>query len=284
MPTRIGYAYVAPALGLMFAILYFPSLYGFYYSLFDVQFLLPTDFIGLANYAALLDDPEIPRIIVRTALFTVCAVIATVSVALLVATWIHNLTGWLGVFVQIGVIIPWVISHVVQALLFRWVFVNEIGLGVYLLEALGFGGFTPLGSSGGAMALLIVFATWRALGFAVVILLAGLKAIPKDYYEAAGVDGASAWQAFRYITVPQLKTPMLIVIVILTLSNLNNVETPLIVTGGGPAGATNIMPLDLYMRAFASFDFNSSVAMAIGMFLANIALVLFYVRLAKWRV
>lgn len=284
MPTRIGYAYVAPALGLMFAILYFPSLYGFYYSLFDVQFLLPTDFIGLANYAALLDDPEIPRIIVRTALFTVCAVIATVSVALLVATWIHNLTGWLGVFVQIGVIIPWVISHVVQALLFRWVFVNEIGLGVYLLEALGFGGFTPLGSSGGAMALLIVFATWRALGFAVVILLAGLKAIPKDYYEAAGVDGASAWQAFRYITVPQLKTPMLIVIVILTLSNLNNVEPPLIVTGGGPAGATNIMPLDLYMRAFASFDFNSSVAMAIGMFLANIALVLFYVRLAKWRV
>jgi ABC-type sugar transport system permease subunit len=62
------------------------------------------------------------------------------------------------------------------------------------------------------------------------------------------------------------------------------VETPLIVTGGGPAGATNIIPLDLYMRAFASFDFNSAIAMAIGMFAANIVLVVFYVHLAKWRV
>jgi multiple sugar transport system permease protein len=284
MTNQAGYAYIAPAIGLMFAILYFPSLYGFYYSLFDVQFLLPTEFIGLYNYVALLDDPEIVATIVRSAFFTACAVVCTLSLALLIASWINSLTGWLALFVQICVIIPWVISHVVQALLFRWVFVNEVGLGVYLLESLGIPAFSPLSSASAAMALLIAFATWRALGFAVIILLAGLKSIPGDYYEAAWIDGATPWQAFRFITLPQLKTPMLITIVILTLSNLNNVETPLIVTGGGPAGATNILPLDLYMRAFASFDFNSAIAMAIGMFVANVVLVLFYVRLAKWRV
>ena len=117
-----------------------------------------------------------------------------------------------------------------------------------------------------------------------IILLAGLKSIPKDYFEAAAVDGASPWQSFRFVTIPQLKTPLLVTSVILTLSNLNNVETPLIVTGGGPAGATNILPLDVYTRAFASFDYNTAIAMAIGMFLANIVLVVAYVRLAKWRV
>ncbi len=284
MSARAGYAYVAPALGLMFAILYFPSLYGFYYSLFDVQFLLPTDFIGFYNYIALLDDPEIATIIGHTFVFTVCAVVVTLALALLIASWIHSLPRPLALTVQIAVIIPWVISHVVQALLFRWVFVNEIGLGIYLLESIGLNDYSPLRNGSSAMALLIVFATWRALGFAVIILLAGLKSIPSDFYEAAAVDGATVTQAFRFITLPQLKTPMLITIVILTLSNLNNVETPLIVTGGGPAGATNIIPLDLYMRAFASFDFNSAIAMAIGMFAANIVLVIVYVRLAKWRV
>jgi len=284
MSQQAGYAYIAPALGLMFAILYFPSLYGFYYSLFDVQFLLPTEFIGFYNYTVLFEDPEIIATVVRSVFFTTCAVVCTLVLALLIATWINSLSGWLAVFVQVCVIIPWVISHVVQALLFRWVFVNEVGLGVYLLDLLGVPGFSPLSSSTAAMGLLIAFATWRALGFAVVILLSGLKSIPRDYYEAAWVDGATAWQAFRFITVPQLKTPMVITIVILTLSNLNNVETPLIVTGGGPAGATNILPLDLYMRAFASFDFNSAIAMAIGMFAANVILVLLYVRLAKWQV
>jgi len=284
MSHHVGYAYVAPAIGLMFAILYFPSLYGLYYSLFDVQYLLPTGFVGLANYAALLDDPEVVPVVLRSALFTACAVVATVSLALLIASWIDSLKGGFALFIQVCVILPWVISHVVQALLFRWVFVNEVGLGVYVLRLLGFPEFNPLGSATSAMGLLIVFATWRALGFAVVILLAGLKSIPKDYYEAAAVDGATAWQTFRFVTIPQLKTPLLVTIVVLTLSNLNNVETPLIVTGGGPAGATNIIPMDLYMRAFAAFDFNSAIAMAIGVFAANIVLVLLYVRLAKWRV
>lgn len=282
MPVRIGYAYIAPALGVMFAVLYFPSIYGFYYSLFDVQYLLPTEFIGFYNYVSLLQEPELAGIVVRTFVFAALAVSATLALALLVASWIDSLTGWVAVVVQVGVIIPWVISNVVQALLFKWVFVNEIGLGVYLLEQIGVK-FTPLGDGTTAMALLIVFATWRALGFAVIILLAGLKSIPADYYEAADVDGATRWQSFRYITLPQLKTPILITTVILTLSNLNNVETPLIVTGGGPAGATNIVPLELYMRAFASFDFNSAIAMAIGMFIANIVLVLAYVRLTRWQ-
>lgn len=284
MNQRAAYVYIAPALGLMFAILYLPSLYGFFYSLFDVQFMLPTNFVGLDNYRHLIGDPEVLHVVWISIVFTTCALIVTLVVALALASWINSLSGWFAITLQICVIIPWVVSHVVQALLFRWVYVTEIGLGIHFLETIGFGRVNPLADSTTAMALLIAFATWRALGFSVIILLAGLKSIPKDYFEAAAVDGASPWQSFRFVTIPQLKTPLLVTSVILTLSNLNNVETPLIVTGGGPAGATNILPLDVYTRAFASFDYNTAIAMAIGMFLANIVLVVAYVRLAKWRV
>jgi ABC-type sugar transport system permease subunit len=186
--------------------------------------------------------------------------------------------GHFAVLVQILVILPWVISNVVGALLFRWVFVNDIGLGVYLFDQIGIA-FRPLNDPVSAKAVLILFALWRTLGFAVIMLLSGLKSIPSDFYEAAHADGASAWQRFRWVTLPMMRTPLLITLVVLTVSNLNNVEGPLIVTGGAPADATNIVPLFLYTTAFTRFDFNSALALGIGVLLANILLAILYVKL-----
>lgn len=276
-----GQGYISPAILLLALILIAPSLYGFYYSLFDIKYLKATSFIGFENYTYLANDPEFIDVVVRSFVFTALAVALTVTVALLVALWINQLTGWFALLMQIVIIMPWVVSHVVGALLFRWVFVTDLGLGTYLLEQLGFPNFQPLGDRRIAMAVLILYALWRTLGFAVLLLLSGIKSIPIDLYEAAHVDGASAWQRFMRITLPMLKTPMLITLVILTVSNLNNVEAPLIVTGGGPADATNILPLYLYMTAFARFDFNTAIALGIGMFAANIALAFFYVKLVK---
>ena len=277
-------AYVAPAMLLIGFVLYLPSLFGVYYSLFDLRYVAPGRFVGFGNYVRLLGDPEFLDMLLRSVAFTATAVSLTVALALALAGWINTLKGWFGMAVQLLVILPWIVSHIVSALLFKWVFVNDIGAGLWLLAQLGFGAFTPLTSPSSAMAVLIVYACWRTLGFAVVLLLAGLKGIPEELHEAASIDGANAWQRFRAITLPLLKTPMLIVCVILTLSNLNNVETPLVITGGGPAGATNIIPLDIFTRAFARFDFSTAIALAIGAFLANMILVISYVRLVKWRV
>jgi ABC-type sugar transport system permease subunit len=274
-----GAAYVAPAMLLIVSCLYLPSVYAFFYSLFDIRLLGTTHFVGLANYVFLGGDPELLAIIGRSAGFTACAVVLAIATALGVALWIHTLGRFAAMLCQILVVVPWVISPIVGALLFRWVFVNQIGLGLYALQRLGLRGFDPLSSPFSGMAVLIAFACWRTVGFATILLLAGLKGIPKDFYEAASVDGASALQKLWSITLPQLRTPMLITLVILTLSNLNTVEAPLVVTGGGPNLATDILPLDLYQRAFAQYDFNSAVAMGVGMFAANIALALIYVRL-----
>jgi ABC-type sugar transport system permease subunit len=172
----------------------------------------------------------------------------------------------------------------VATLLFRWVFVNDIGLALSLLRALGAGEFYPLNDPNSAMALLIAVSIWKRIGYALIILLAGLKSIPDDYYEAASLDGASSFQAFRVITVPLLKTPLLLVVIVLTLSNFNTVETPLVLTGGGPGTATRILPMEVFDRAFITYDLGPATALALVMFLGNVLLVLGYVRLARWKV
>lgn len=282
--TRLGFWLASPALAFILMFLYFPAFYGFYYSLFDIRYLSPGEFVGLANYLDLFRDAELGAIIGRSAAFTFGAVSLAISIAMALAILMEKLRGPIAMAIQIIVMVPWIISVVVGALLFRWVYVSDLGLLVYLADLFNVRWIEPLSHPVSAMALLIVVAVWRTLGFAFVLLRSGLIAIPEELYEAARVDGANRWQAFWRITLPLLKTPLLVCLVVLSLSNLNNVENPLITTGGAPGGLTTVMPLELYLRAFAYYDFSSAISMAIGMFLANIVLVLIYVRLVKWNV
>lgn len=276
-----GQAYIAPAMILIAIVLVAPSIYGFAYSLFDIRYLRATKFVEFSNYYYLVTDPTFVPVLLRSFVFALFSVGVTIIAALLVAIWIDQLRGLFALTMQIVVILPWVVSSLISSLLFQWVFVNDIGWGMHVLRLFGVTDFHPLGNPTTAMVVLIAFAIWRTLGFAMLLLLAGLKSIPGDLYEAAHIDGASGSQRFMHITLPMLKVPMMISVIILTVSNLNNVEGPLIVTTGGPADTTRILPLDLYMRAFAQFDFNSAIPLGIGMFAANILLALAYVRLVR---
>jgi ABC-type sugar transport system permease subunit len=276
-----GLSYTVLSLVLIAFVLIAPTIYGFFYSLYHIVYMVPTGFVGFGNYLRLFANPDLHVIVIRSVFFTATAVAATLVSALAIAIWLDRLNHWLGLLVQILIIIPWIISHVVGALLFRWVFVNDIGFFIYTLDQLGIHNIKPLEDPRVAMALLIAYACWRTLGFAILMFLAGLKSIPKDLFEAASVDGATDWQAFRSITMPMLKTPFMITLVMLTVSNLNNVEAPLIVTGGGPADATNILPLELYMRAFERFDFNIAAPLGISVFAVNVLFAVVYVSLVK---
>jgi ABC-type sugar transport system permease subunit len=276
-----GHAYVTPSLILIALVLIAPSIYGLVYSLYDIRYLRATSFVDIQNYYYLITDPTFIPVLLRSLIFALLSVSLTMVIAMLVAMWINRLRGLFALVMQIVVILPWVISSMISSLLFQWVFVNDIGWAMFLLRKVGVTDFHPLSDPVTAMGVLVAFTTWRTLGFAMLLLLAGLKAVPSELYEAAHIDGTSAWQRFRFVTLPMLQTPLMITVVILTVSNLNNVEGPLIVTTGGPADATRILPLDLYMRAFAQFDFNSAIPLGIGMFAANILLAMAYVRLVK---
>ena len=280
---RTPFVFVAPAFALLGFVLFSPVFYAFWFSLFRIEYGAPTDFAGLRNFERLLDDAEIVATIGRTAFHTGASVVLTIAIALGLATWIHRLPPFAGFAVQTVVIVPWIISTVVATLLFRWVFVSDIGIAAYLLGRLVGGVGEALTNPSGAMGLLIVVSVWKRIGYAMIVLLAGLKSIPGELEEAARIDGAGPWQVFRRITLPLLKTPLLLTAVVLTLSNINTVETPLILTGGGPRDATRTMAIDVYERAFSIFDLGTATALALVMFAANIVLVLVYVRLSRWK-
>jgi multiple sugar transport system permease protein len=276
-PRWFGLTLIAPAFALMALVLLSPMVYGFIYTLYRIEYAAPTEFIGLANYLHLLEEPALGATVARSAVYAAFAVALTVAISLGLALIIHRLRPRAAFILQIVVIVPWIISTVVAALLFRWVFVNDIGLAAH-------GEFHQLATSTGAMALLIAVSVWKRIGYAMIVLLAGLKAIPAELEEAARVDGARQHQVFCFVTLPLLKTPLLLVTIVLTLSNLNTVETPLVMTGGGPGTATRILPIEVYELAFAHYDFGSAATLAVLMFVGNVLLVLSYVRLVRWRI
>ena len=282
-PSATAYIYIAPAFALLLFVLFSPVIYGFWFTLFRIEYGAPTDFIGLGNYVRLIEDPTLLPTLSRSGVFTAACVVFTIMIAMALAVWINRLPARTAFIVQMVVIVPWIISAVVATLLFRWVFVNDIRVASYLIQLMGFDAVQPLNNPTGAMVLLVAVSVWKRIGYAVLVLLAGLKSIPDDYDEAARIDGANNWQIFRMITLPLLKTPLLLIAIVLTLSTFNTVETPLVMTGGGPGDATRILAMDVYERAFTNYDLGSATALAIVMFAGNILLVMSYVRLARWQ-
>ncbi|SFZ85416.1 multiple sugar transport system permease protein [Devosia enhydra] len=285
MQSRLtSMSYVLPAFAAMTLVLFAPVIYGFWFSLYRIQYGVQTGFIGLGNYARLLTDPSLGATFWRTVVFASATVALTTAIALCLAVWINGLGNRRGFIAQMIIILPWIISTVVATLLFRWVFLNDIGLAISLARTLGFSNVHPLNDPNGAMGWLIAVSVWKRIGYALIIILAGLKGIPEDYNEAARIDGASDWQIFSSITLPLLKTPLLLIVIVLTLSSVNTVETPLVLTGGGPGSATRILPMDVFDRAFLTYDLGSASSLAVMMFCGNVLLVLAYVRLARWKV
>lgn len=278
-----GLLYVVPAFAALLLVLFSPVFYGFWYSLHRIQYGVPMNFIGLANYGKLFADPNLPGTFVRTLVHTSCSVILTAAISLALAIWINRMERRRGFIVQMIIILPWITSTVVATLLFRWVFVSDIGLAMSLLRSLNLPDAQLLNDPEQAMGLLIAVSVWKRIGYALIILLAGLKSIPDDYQEAASLDGAGPWQMFRLIILPLMKTPLLLVVIVLTLSNINTVEGPLVLTGGGPGNATRVLAIDVFERAFTTYDVGGATSLALIMFAGNVLLVLAYVRLSKWK-
>lgn len=279
----MGLLYVAPVMAVLLLILILPAGFAFFYSFLELRSVRPVGFAGFDNYIRVFSDPEMVEVIFRTLAFAAVTVILTLAAALGIAAFLDRLTTGRATLVQILVILPWVISTIVGALLFRWVFVADISPGVYIASLLGMD-IKPLTDPALSMIALILVALWRTLGFAVLVLLAGMKAVPAEYYESAKVDGAGAMQRFRMITLPTIKTPLVMTTVVLTMSNLNNVEAPLVTTGGGPGDATQILPLSIYQEAFTHFDFSGAVALAAVALVLNVGLVFAYLRLSRWSI
>jgi ABC-type sugar transport system permease subunit len=275
----VGSALAGPALILVVAINVLPAFFGFYLSLRKVFFFGDEGFTGLDNYIALFSNPFAWQAIGRSLVFTFGSLVIAVPLALVSAMGIRRLGRWGSILLTV-LLVPWAMSPIVVALLWKWILVpSPGGLIGSLFMAFGVPPQDLLTDPVLAMPTLILIGVWRNFAFAAIILTGGLGQIPKDLYKAAAVDGLGAWESFRKITLPLLAPSLLIVVSMLTISYFNEVQTIIGLTGGGPIRKTTTLSYLLFHTGFVELDQGRGNAIAVVMFLINMLLIALYIKI-----
>jgi multiple sugar transport system permease protein len=218
---------------------------------------------GLSNYAYALSDDLFWKSLWNTLLYTLGVVPASILISLLLAYLIYGLSRtWAQTFFKSAFYIPVVTSGAILSLVWLWLFNPARGLFNYLLSFIGLGPYTWTSDPQMALPSLTFMAVAGGHGAAIVLLTAAMGSIPVTYYEAARMDGASAWRQFWSITVPLLRPTLLYLVVTSTIASFQVFTQVLMMTGGGPNYATTTLVYLIYIDAFEYFDFGKAAAEA----------------------
>ena len=271
-------------MALIFFIMVIPLFYALYCSFFNLDFLVKGKFLGPGNYLYLLKDQEITGSFIRTTVITISAAFISLVCGLTLALWIDRHTGPFAWGIEMIGLVPWVLSMVVGALLWRWLFTADLGLFDLFFAKLSGHPAHVLSSVRSSQVLLVFVLAWRTIGYSMIMILAGLKGLSLDLIEAARIDGAGSWQILLRIKLPLIKTPMLVSSIVLTLSNFTNNTVPLVLTAGGPGSATNVITLHLYKMSFQYFQFGRSSALAALVFVVTLLIVILYTKVVDYEI
>ncbi|MFC6723586.1 carbohydrate ABC transporter permease [Halobium palmae] len=234
----------------LIAVVYFYPLYRtFVFAFTDSTFQERGEFVGLQHFAEIFNNGFL-EVLVTTAYWTFGAV----SLAMLLGmggALLMNRDFWGRKYFMGMILAPWAMPLAIAGFLWLTMFIGEYGfINKVILDPIP--GYEPISFLGHDHALksVIVARVWKAAPFALIIYYARLKAIPDHYYDAAKIDGAGKWAQFRYITLPELRQVSVIIVIVLTVWTTLIFDIVYVMTGGGPAGQTRILPVDIYVTMF----------------------------------
>jgi multiple sugar transport system permease protein len=275
-----AYLFLLPCFLLFGVFTVFSVGYAFYLSFHEWNVLEPQKpYVGLDNYRRLLDDHRFHRSIGNTVYYTAALVPLTTALGLLIALLLNAQIRAKGIFrtlFYLPVITPLVIASIV----WKGVYQGDHGLLNYYLMELHIINEPLLWLSDKRLAMPAVIITniWKSVGFAMVVYLAGLQAIPQDFYDAAKVDGANGLRRLKDITIPLLSTSTFFVIIILLLGSLQAFTQIFVMTNGGPVGSTTTVIFYIYQYAFRRFEMGYASAMAFALFVLMFGFTLIQMR------
>lgn len=285
---RSDYLYIAPALFVMFLVIGYPIYYTIYLSFFNTPPSLSLDdkvFVGLENYSRILTSRSFHEVTWNTMIWTVFSTFFAFVLGFGAALVLNR--EFPGRALTRGILlVPFVISAVAASYVWRWIYHSDFGVLGALSVQLGLSEepINFLDNIDLVLPSLIVVNVWKEFPFAMIMLLAGLQTVPEQLLRAAMVDGASTWQRFWHVTVPHLRGVILITVLLLVVANLNQSFTiPWVMTGGGPAGASDIWITQIYQIAFGRIRFGLASAYSVILFGVMIILGYFYVRALAFR-
>lgn len=262
----------------------YPVLYAVRISFYQYILTKPKDhpFVGLANYTEVITSYYFRNSLINTALYAAAVVIGVTLFGLVVASLLNSKLKT-ALALRVIILLPWAIPTVVAGLIWKWILNSEFGLLNGILYALGLiKEYIPfLADPNLAKVSLILAAIWKEGPLAAIFLLAGLQLIPNELYEAAKIDGGSAWRIFRHITLPLLRPILLIVVIYETITAILVFDLIYVLTGGGPGDSTSLISWFAYAEIFKNLNLGHGVALAVIIAIMILALILAYLRVIR---
>lgn len=276
---KLALLLIAPAVIGFVVFAVYPTLRGIYLSFTDFQVLSPPEWTGLENLQTLFADKMFWQSLGITFYFVALSVVFGILVSLVTAVILHRLTG--SPFIRGLVILPFLISGVVAALVWQWMLDPQLGIVNIALEALTGERIKFLSSPEWVIPSVAAISVWKSMGYNAILIVAGLSTIPNEVYEAGRLDGASEIQMFRRLTIPLLRPILAMVIVLTVISAFQVFDIVAVTTKGGPANSSNVLQMYIYDKAFNQFDFGYAATMSLSLFVMLIAITFLQMRLLR---
>ncbi|MDZ5449600.1 sugar ABC transporter permease [Labrys sp. ZIDIC5] len=274
---RIGWAFALPGLLLLAIVMGFPLVYACILSISSMTLIKPSlmPLVGFKNFASMLADPLFWNALWLTVRYSAITVIGEFVIGLGIALMLNRTVHMKPVYFAI-LTIPMAMSPISVALIWRMLLQPNLGIANHLMESFGLPRLDWLGTPGMALWTMAAIDIWQQMSFVVLILAAGLAALPRDPYEAAEVDGARAWQQFFYITLPMLRPVAAITVIIQLINEFRTYDLPYVLTKGGPGNATEVLSFFAYRRAFLGLSLNEGAAAAFVLLVIVLALTVIF--------
>lgn len=276
-----GFLLFLPVLLWILAVMLYPMVVSVVLSFQDARFSTANArWVGLANYVRVLRyDPEFWTAAKNTVVWTAANYVVQMGIGFLIALLLNQ--RFRGVkFLRTWIVLPWVIPTVAMAIMWVWMLNASVGVINHLLLNLGVLAqrVSFLGDPVAAMPAVVILNSWRWFPLVTVVLLAALQTVPDELYEAALVDGASAWARFRHVIIPWIRPTLNVLSLLVLIWIFNSFVIVWLTTGGGPGNATLILPVLVYKRAFSVFRLSEAAAISVLMFVALLVLAVLYLR------
>ncbi len=282
-PAERPWIWLLPLALLLLISYVYPAIDVIRFSFTDATLLNPQYEYTLDTYVNVAANRDLPGILQVTLIFVVASVVLQLVLGLLVAMALHRgskrrLPGVS--FIRIVILASWIVPGVSAGIVWQLMF-NEASYGFIdgVLRLIGLPAVAWLSDPKIAVWSAVLANVWRGTAFSMILLYAGLVVIPASLYEAAAVDGATAFRQFLHVTLPQLRPILLINTILISIFTLNTFDLILPLTGGGPGRATEVLALYAYNTVFRNFDLSSGAVLAVILLLVSLAFTFFYVRL-----
>ncbi|WP_342451497.1 carbohydrate ABC transporter permease [Neoroseomonas nitratireducens] len=263
--------FVVPCGAVVLATIIFPWVFTLWMSAHEYRLGGGSSWVGFANYAKLVSDERFLLSIVRTLYFTALSVLIPMVLGLLAALAFHRKFPLRGLARTIF-ILPMMATPVAVALVWTMMFHPQLGVLNWLLQQMGIPPSMWVYEASSVIPTLVMVEVWHWTPLVMLILLGGLASLPIDPYEAAKIDGATPWQAFRHITLPLLAPFLVVALIIRTIDALKAFDTIYVITQGGPGTASETINIFLYLQAFAYYNLGYASAVVVVFFTIIIAL------------